>query len=224
MFFPFKTLAATLAVLTIACGNAQNTTVKNDQSVNGNVNGRFATTNTVTVTAPAIPEGQISNANATAARTFIDGSQIVGKDIQPGTYRTRAGTPNCTWTRRSGISGAPSEVLATARPQGAAIVTIKATDKAFESIGCGMWTSDLSRITTSPTEPFGDGEYQVGTDVAPGTWKAQNPAGCYWARLKAFTGEPTDVIANQTDSGIVKIEASDRGFETYGCGSWTKAE
>ncbi|HEY2846177.1 MAG TPA: hypothetical protein VGI80_00065, partial [Pyrinomonadaceae bacterium] len=166
-----------------------------------------------------------SNSNASAnAHTFIGGSQIVGKDIQPGTYRTRAGTPSCSWTRKSGFTGDPSEALATATPQGPAVVTIKATDKGFDSTGCGMWTSDLSRITTSPTAPFGDGEYQVGIDISPGTWKAQNAAGCYWARLKGFSGEPSDMITNSNDSGIVKISKDDKGFTTSGCGSWNKVE
>lgn len=87
-----------------------------------------------------------------------------------------------------------------------------------------MWTSDLSAITTSPTEPFGDGEYQVGMDVAPGTRKAQNPVSCYWARVKGFSGEPADIIANSNGSGIATVKKTDKGFVTSGCGSWSTAE
>ena len=218
-----KLVLVMIAVLTISCTGSQNRPVSNEQTAN--VNSKFSTTNTVTVAAPEIQESRLSKASAAAdSRPFIDGSQIVGKDIQPGTYRTRAGTPNCTWSRRSGFTGEPAEVIATATPQGPAIVTIKATDKGFDSTGCGMWTSDLSRITTSTTAQFGDGVYQVGVDISPGTWKAQNAAGCYWARLKGFTGEPSDLITNSNDSGIVKILKDDKVFASAGCGSWSKVE
>jgi hypothetical protein len=218
-----KAILGMTALLTMCCASAPNRPISNEQTEN--VNSKFSTTNTVTVSAPEIPESQISNSSTTPnARTFIDGSQIVGKDIQPGMYRTRAGTPNCAWSRRSGFTGEPGEIVAAATPRGPAVVTVKATDKGFDSTGCGMWTSDLSRITTSLTAPFGDGEYQVGVDISPGTWKAENTAGCYWARLKGFSGEPSDMITNSNDSGIVKILKGDKGFSTSGCGSWSKVE
>jgi len=219
-----KVVIGIAGIFAISCTTATNSNrVAVDQTAN--VNSKFSTTNTITVTAPAIPESQISNSNIpSGARTFVDGSQIVGKDIQPGLYRTRTGTPNCIWTRRSGITGEASEVVASERPQGPAIVMIKSSDKAFESSGCGMWTSDLSRVTTDTSTPFGDGEYQVGVDIAPGTWKAQNTPGCYWSRLKGFSGEPEDVITNSNDSGIVEIRATDKGFVSSGCGSWTRVD
>ncbi len=218
-----KILIGIVAAFAIGCSTAENTSnVSNVQTAN--VNSKFSTTNTVTVTAPAIPESQLANTGSSAgARTFIDGSQIVGKDVEPGTYRTRAGTGNCRWTRRSGFAGDAADVLATGTAGGPAIVTIRSTDKGFESAGCGLWTSDLSTITGSPTAPFGDGDYMVGTDIAPGTWKAQDAKGCYWARVKDFTGEPADTIGNANGSGIVTIQKSDKGFVSSGCGSWTFA-
>src|SRR5687767_6816335 len=134
-----RILIGAVAVLSVGCSTAgNNANVSNVQTAN--VNSKFSTTNTVTVTAPAIPESQLAD-TAPGSRTFIDGSQIVGKDIVPGTYRTRAGTGNCKWTRRSGFTGSPGEVLATTFAEGPAVVTIQATDKGFESTGCGLWTS-----------------------------------------------------------------------------------
>ena len=48
---------------------------------------------------------------------------------------------------------------------------------------------------------------------------------CYAARLSGFGGTIDEVISNDvsTDGGlIITIGAGDRGFETSGCGTWTK--
>jgi hypothetical protein len=214
-----KILIVIVAAFAAGCSTAgNNANVSTVQTAN--VNSKFSTTNTVTVTAPAIPESQLAG-NAPGSRTFIDGPQIVGKDVVPGTYRTRAGSGNCRWTRRSGLTGGSNEAIASAFADGPAIVTIKADDKGFESIGCGLWTSDLSAITASPTAPFGDGNYFVGTDIVPGTWKAQDARNCEWIRVKDFTGEAGDVIGTAERSGLVTISASDKGFISQGCRSWS---
>ncbi|MEU4698572.1 hypothetical protein [Nonomuraea dietziae] len=70
------------------------------------------------------------------------GIQVVGTDIQPGTYRTDGpspGMPLCYWARLKGTGGDPSEVITSGLPSGPATVTIEATDKAFQSGGCKPW-------------------------------------------------------------------------------------
>ena len=214
-----KNLLVVSVVAIAGCSSGDtNTHVSNIQTAN--VNSKFSTTNTVTVTAPAIPESQLAD-NAPGSRMFIDGPQIVGKDIVPGTYRTRSGTGNCKWTRRSGFAGSSGEVIATGFSEGAAVVTIEPADKGFESTGCGLWTSDLSAITASPEAPFGDGSYFVRVDIVPGTWKARDVGNCEWMRVKGFTGEAADVIGSSERSGIVTIKSTDTGFVSSGCGSWT---
>jgi hypothetical protein len=66
--------------------------------------------------------------------------------------------------------------------------------------------------------------YIVGTDMTPGTYKSSGEAGCYWARVSGFSGSLGQIIANNnTDSpAIVAIGAKDKGFESNGCGTWTK--
>ena len=80
--------------------------------------------------------------------------------------------------------------------------------------------------TPTPAATFNDGNQIVGSDVMPGTYRAfVNGEGCYWARLRGFSGEIDDIIANgnqQKGSVIVTIKASDKGFESNGCGSWTR--
>jgi len=85
-----------------------------------------------------------------------------------------------------------------------------------------------TRATTSttaagPKTSFGSGTHRVGTDIAPGTYRATGGSTCYWARLSGFGGSVGDVIANNLGGGsqVVAIAASDAGFESRNCGTWT---
>jgi hypothetical protein len=154
---------------------------------------------------------------------FGDGTFVVGKDIQPGTYRTREPSAGCYFARLRGFGGTVDDIIANENTDYPAIVTIAATDKGFQSNNCGTWTKNLSAITTSNTS-FGDGMYIVGTDIKPGTYKSKGQQGCYFARLRGFGGTIDDIIANDnTDTAaIVTISPSDKGFQSDNCGTWTR--
>jgi|GEM_PF-1318906 len=154
---------------------------------------------------------------------FGDGTHQVGKDIKPGTYRTRSGSSGCYYARLSGFGGDLDNIISNDNTSAPAVVTIAASDKGFESSGCGTWTQDLSQITSSKTS-FGDGIFIVGTDLVAGTYRSTGASGCYYARLSGFGGDLNQIIANNnTDSAaIVTIAASDKGFQSSGCGTWTK--
>lgn len=85
-----------------------------------------------------------------------------------------------------------------------------------------------------PLTSFGDGTHEVGGgagQISPGTYVATVPASpfplCMWSRLKGFSGEGKDTITFGTGSEgekmRVTIAATDKGFETDRCGTWTKA-
>jgi hypothetical protein len=154
---------------------------------------------------------------------FGDGTFQVGKDIQPATYRTREGSSGCYYARLKGFSGGFEDIIANENTDGPAVITIAATDKGFQSQNCGTWTQDLSQITKSQTT-FEEGTYIIGTDITPGTYKNTGDQGCYYARLRGFGGTTGDIIANNnTDAtAIVTIKASDKGFTSSRCGTWTK--
>ena len=76
---------------------------------------------------------------AKKANEFGPGVYLVGTDIQPGQYRN-AGSSGCYWARLSSTSGDLDAILANDNADGQAIVTIAATDAAFESTRCGTWT------------------------------------------------------------------------------------
>ncbi len=155
--------------------------------------------------------------------TFGDGTFNVGTDIKAGTYRTRVASPGCYWERLKGFSGTMTDIIANDNTDAPAVVTIAASDKGFQSSGCGTWTTDLSAILT-PGSPIPAGTYIVGTDLTAGTYESPASQGCYWERLNGFSGSMGDIIANDnTDSGaIVTIAASDKGFSSNSCGPWTK--
>lgn len=159
-----------------------------------------------------------------AAVTFGDGIHKIGSSLPAGIYRTRANAPGCYWERLSGLSGAFSDVIANGFSDFHQVVAVAATDVGFNSEGCGTWTSNVSAITTSQTAPFSDGSFIVGTDIGAGTWGAPGGANCYWERQSGFSGEFSDVIAN--DGGVatpvVTVSASDVGFLSDGCGTWTR--
>lgn len=96
---------------------------------------------TVTAAAPApvtVVETAVATVTAPApvATTDIpDGISLVGTDIQPGTYKSTS--PDCYFARLSDTSGGFSGIITNGN--GATIVTIDPTDKAFESRRCAPW-------------------------------------------------------------------------------------
>ena len=77
---------------------------------------------------------------------------------------------------------------------------------------------------TSEFLTFGDGAFIVGTGVKPGTYRTRVASpGCYWDRLSVFGGTPFNIFSNGGSDGpeLVTISASDKGFISRGCGTWT---
>ena len=84
-------------------------------------------------------------------------------------------------------------------------------------------TPEPTEVPAGPATTFGDGVHVVGVDIAPGTYRGSPSGSCYWARLSGFSGELDDIIANDnSEAPIVTISASDVGFESSRCGTWTR--
>lgn len=77
------------------------------------------------------------NYNPEKLTEFSDGTYIVGKDIEPGTYKSDGSV--VYWARLSGFSGDLNQILANGVPNGSAIVEIKSSDKGFTTSGGGTW-------------------------------------------------------------------------------------
>ncbi|MGW2235227.1 hypothetical protein [Streptomyces sp. NPDC001759] len=69
-----------------------------------------------------------------------DGTFLVGKDIQAGTYRSEGkNKDSCYWARLSDTSGEASAIIANGNDIGPAIVKVAAGDKAFQTTDCKPW-------------------------------------------------------------------------------------
>jgi hypothetical protein len=78
----------------------------------------------------ATPKGEIPG----------DGTFLVGKDIQAGTYRSEGKNAyGCYWARLNDTTGEGSAIIANGTAQGPAIVKVAAGDKAFQTTDCKPW-------------------------------------------------------------------------------------
>lgn len=168
----------------------------------------------------------------TPGEPFGAGTFLVGVEIQPGRYRAWPADATCHWRRLSGFSGFFSSQLGyeSVDPRmGPAFVDIAPTDVGFSSRGCRAWSpyeAEFDWLRTS----FDDGTYVVGASVAPGRYRADAPRWCLWERLGGFGGTEEDVLAlvvsmvipeQPAGATIVDIKATDAGFRTSRCGTWS---
>ena len=103
---------------------------------------------------------------------------------------------------------------------GSIIVDIPSSDVGFHSERCGTWSTELAP-TVLPGQPFGDGTFLVGSEIAPGRYQSENL--CNWERLSGFGGSPDEIIESAFDSNTVEIAPTDVGFHSGYCGAWTPA-
>ena len=151
---------------------------------------------------------------------------LMNNTASPELWHTFGGT-NCYWERLSGTSGAPSEVIANfLSASGPRYVQIEETDVAFNSRECLPWAQASGpfdkRIGQAADGTFPDGDYRLGNDVEAGDYVASISGSCRWARVSAFTGE-ADAIIEQGTSVTATIDGADFGFQSTGCGVWSKA-
>jgi hypothetical protein len=77
---------------------------------------------------------------------------------------------------------------------------------------------------SASTLTFGSGTYRVGRDIPAGTYRTRSSvSSCYWERLRGFSGNLSDIIANDFSSGyqVVTIKSTDKGFSSSRCGKWS---
>ncbi|MFF1547843.1 hypothetical protein [Streptomyces sp. NPDC058291] len=132
-----------------------------------------------------------------------DGSAEAGKEAADAKAGPR---PTVTVTRT-----APGEAATAAAP--AVTKTVTAQPKKAAPAG--------------PATTFsGEGEYLVGEDVKPGTYKtagSEGEFGCYWERAKNASGEFDSIIANNNLEGPGRVTLN-KGeyFKTNRCQEWKR--
>lgn len=104
------------------------------------------------------------------------------------------------------------------------------TDKGSASTtphpGTGRHTGSAEAAEKEATAFAGDGDFRVGQDIEPGTYRTTgNPDGsCHWERAKDAGHGLESPIANGdiTGTAVVTIRAQDTSFHTSGCEDWKK--
>ena len=178
---------------------------------------------------------------------FGGGQWIVGDEILPGRYFTDPDS-GCFWQRRAGFSigylAGRAALLPFESPpdfdyiagrelrfdSAQEIVDIQTSDAAFRSRSeCGEWRTEPPHAGTQ--EPIRPGTWLVGSQIAPGTYRASAKYLWYWARVSGFGAGQEDVVEEglvETDAGAeltVTLQASDAGFYSDAeCGPWTRVE
>jgi len=161
------------------------------------------------------------------------GTYTVGQPggVAPGLYRTagsQAGPATCGWERRDPSGGLVAQFGSMGGPQ---YVQIEPTDGSFFSHFCQeRLVASLVAPQATPGQPFGQGDFRVGYEVAPGTYTSPGNGGlpgpgCYWNRVSGFSHEVSDNLPSDPrlpGTQTVKILTTDFGFTSTNCGTWTK--
>jgi len=104
----------------------------------------------------------------------------------------------------------------------ATTTTVAATTTTVAATTTTVAATTTTTVATGVQTSFGDGTFRVNVNIAPGRY-ATSRSGCYWERLSGFSGNLSDIIANDNvpgSRGIVDIKASDNGFKSSRCGTW----
>lgn len=194
-------------------------------TVRASASGYVAVSSPVTITANGTLDFELPPNGP--RKNFGPGQYRVGSEIAAGRYFADP-DPGCYWERQSGFSGTLNDVIANDFIGFDAlqiIVDVRSGDRAFQGDDeCGRWYN--SRRHGAQTR-VSDGTWLVGSQVTPGTYRATTEDGCYWERLRNFTGQLSGIIANDFVGGggvrRVTIRSSDVGFSTdEDCGVWTR--
>lgn len=163
-----------------------------------------------------------------AGVSFGPGQWLVNTQVAPGRYYSDP-VSGCYWERQRGLTGSINDVIANefigfdARQW---IVDIASTDLAFETDGqCGTWFNTPRHGFQGSEIP--PGMWLVGSQIAAGTYAVSAGSGCYWERLRGFSGNFADIIDNEFVSGasqqLITILSTDVGFNNDAdCGTWTR--
>ncbi|OAR26136.1 hypothetical protein A8W25_11800 [Streptomyces sp. ERV7] len=101
--------------------------------------------------------------------------------------------------------------------------TAAATKETPEKTEKAGGTGETPKDGKKKEKGLGDGSFQVGSDIRPGTYVSTgNKDGCYWERAKDASGSTDAILANDnvTGASYVTVLASDKIFKSSDCQDW----
>lgn len=108
--------------------------------------------------------------------------------------------------------------------KGSSAASASASASAGKKPGGGGSSAGSAEVADKVVAIEGDGDFQVGSDVKPGTYRTSGNTDdmCYWERAKDASGEIDSLLANDNVSGTsyVTIQATDKLFKSSGCKDW----
>jgi hypothetical protein len=122
--------------------------------------------------------------------------------------------------------GKSNTATTSAAPAPAVTVTVTAKAAAPQTTQGAQGSSAAG--SGAATTVAGDGEYRVGQDMQPGTYRTAGPSDasggtCYWERDRDSSGSMDSILANDNlaGSGLVTVTKGEI-FKSTGCQSWVK--
>lgn len=153
---------------------------------------------------------------------------LTSTQMPPGLWRSVGGSA-CTWARVAGGTTVGRNI----RTNGPQYMQIEPSDSGVAIGDCvPFWQEPgpIARPIAQPGSPFGDGDFLVGYEITPGTYRATSASGqrCSWAVVRGFhgtdaAGRNPDFVRGDTTTAAnptAVIEPGDYGFTSQGCGQW----
>ncbi|MFJ9374566.1 hypothetical protein [Streptomyces sp. NPDC101455] len=108
---------------------------------------------------------------------------------------------------------------------GVVVIGVVSANAGAEHRATGKKNTGTTKAAGTKKAAFdGDGDFRVGTDIKPGTYRTSgNTDGmCYWERAKDASGDTDSLLANDNVSGAsyVTVKATDKIFKSSGCKNW----
>ena len=108
---------------------------------------------------------------------------------------------------------------------GVVVIGVVSANASAEHSATGKKNTGTTKAAETKKAAFdGDGDFRVGTDIKPGTYRTSgNTDGmCYWERAKNASGDTDSLPANDNVSGAsyVTVKATDKIFKSSGCKDW----
>jgi len=164
-----------------------------------------------TTASTAVPSSTTPSTSATTTTLHTTAT------TETPTTRAAATTPAATTTRATTTTHPTTTTSSSTKPGSSVPVTTSPAQTRAAT------TTSTTEPESAPVTSFGNGTYEVGSQIVAQTYRAAGGTDCYWARLSSLGGTANDIIADNDALGpaIVTIAPSDAAFESDGCGTWS---
>jgi hypothetical protein len=178
--------------------------------------GSTGASTTSSALAPTTITSETSTTAAVApgAKTWSDGTYQVGTDIPAGLYKSTKVGDNASWHTASDATGSADSIIA----------NVSVTGQCYIEVSNGQYLT-LALLTIAPADAvksasvgsqnITDGNYLVGTDIAPGKYKGTVWGDrAYWQIATSADGEPEHIVSNDIPFAPFDVEVTEGQFLT----------